>query len=681
MRPDLSRKELRKLKSNAEKKRGATAWAGVAFVAAVLLLSKIVVANDPPIVDGQELVRTVHGLPQTAMDYAKLVEPELGIPPRIVLDECVEIALYVDGELRYGNLGRDLDNPSFLGKGTVSGSVLQRYEGRTADGEALPDVVWVAFGRNFSQSHRHFVGSVQMIGYHRQTGATAFFESGDDKVTPWVQQDEETLRMRGKLPWIDDPENFNTAFRTFGANQCVQCHQNDPFITNDFITAAKIPGTNEPVVPILDADSPYYVIGGENWDMRTIHIEGNRCFDCHRVGMSTMTMFMENGWKPDAHMPPHDPGSLNEDLMELLEAWRKGPENVPGAEWIVPPARGQPARVVGEDYPNQAFFNRSDYSFYGSLGLEKGRQKFDDKPDGDKPEDVRAKIDLSDFTAKLKQLVAEGKLTEADAKDLYLSVVSGDPSEAEGVRTTGVKASDYEVLGQSLEERQKLSESLPTTSTAGDQEGPVATGFFGWAAEATHRFMDNSHRGEPRLIEGLSFRLDHRDHDSIGRSWENVTIRIAHGDWSSIKYNASDDFDLVDDAVVAFSKPWSFPTLKGFPVTEPAEWGGPQNALNFRFDQPFEYNGKDAIYVEFVFSGGKTEDGRLWEGDLPFGFEYYLDSMPEAGGWRVAEKPVGLYRAPRVEAVVSYTAGGQSVWTSSPKGMPYLKWDFRTADE
>lgn len=795
MRPDLSRKELRKLKSNAEKKRGATAWAGVAFIAAVLLVSKIVVANDPPTVNGQALVQTVHGLPQTAMDYAKLVEPELGIPPRIVLDECVEIPLYVDGEQRYGNLGRALDNPSFLGKGTVSGSVLQRYEGRTADGEPLPDVVWVAFGRNTSQSHRHFVGSVQMIGYHRKTGATAFFESGDDKVAPWVQQDEETLRMRGKLPWIDEPENFNTAFRTFGATQCVQCHQNDPFITNDFITAAKIPGTNEPVIPILDADSPYYVIGGEKWDMRTIHIEGNRCFDCHRVGMSTMTMFMENGWKPDAHMPPHDPGSLNEDLMELLEAWRKGPENVPGAEWVVPPARGQPARVVGEDYPNQAFFNRSDYSFYGSLGWEKGRQKFDDKTvgpqdkqlaekelrevkqllkklpdadtrtvfedwiekngvnrtileklrelskdrpetgkpdmdsdaksaeqeksrtatladlkvkltqavesgkltkqqaieeyekatgklaDGDKPEDVRAKIDLSDFTAKLKQLVAGGKLTEADAKDLYESVFSGDSSKTQRPKAPGVKKSDYKKPGLSLGEQQKLSASLPTTSTAGDQEGPVATGFFGWAAEATHRFLDNSHRGEPRLIEGLSFRLDHRDHDSIGRSWENVTIRMAHGDWSSIKYNASEEFDLVDESVVAFSKPWSFPTLKGFPVTEPAEWGGPQNALNFRFDKPFEYNGKDAIYVEFVFSGGKAEDGRPWEGDLPFGFEYYLDSMPEAGGWRVAERPVGLYRAPRVEAVVSYTAGGQSVWTSSPKGMPYLKWDFRTADE
>lgn len=318
----------------------------------------------------------------------------------------------------------------------------------------------------------------------------------------------------------------------------------------------------------------------------------------------------------------------------------------------------------------------------GKLTKEQAVQKYDAiAAQLGKTGDKSGTPDLSGFLGKLKVLVAEGKLTKAEAEDLYQSVIYGDSSKAKGLKKTGVKGSDYKIPGQSFEEQQKLSATLPTTSTAGDQEGPVATGFFGWAADATHRFMDNSHLGKPRMIEGLSFRLDHRDHDSIGRSWENVTVRIAHGNWSSIKYNASEEFALVDEAVVAFSKPWSFPTLKGFPVTKPAEWGGPQNALNFRFDQPFEYNGKDAIYVEFVFAGGTTEDGRPWEGDLPFGFEYFLDSMPEAGGWRVAEKPVGLYRAPRVEAVVSYTAGGQSVWTSAPKGMPYLKWSFRTSNE
>ena len=281
------------------------------------------------------------------------------------------------------------------------------------------------------------------------------------------------------------------------------------------------------------------------------------------------------------------------------------------------------------------------------------------------------------FVEKLEALVSEGKLTEIEAKELYLTVYPGGGIKEKQPNKKSNKKSDYKV--ESLKEQQKLSATLPTTSTAGDEEGPVATGFFGWAATMTHRFMDNSHQGEPRLINGLSFRLDYRDHDSIGRSWENVTIRIGHGDWSSIKYNASTEFKLVGEPQVVFAKPWSFPTLKGFPATRPAEWGGPQNALNFRFDEPFEYNGKDAIYVEFEFDGGKAVDGREWDGDLPYGFEYYLDSMPQSGGWRVAEDPKGLYRSPRVEAAVSYTAGGQSVWTASPKGMSYLKWDFSPA--
>ena len=126
-----------------------------------------------------------------------------------------------------------------------------------------------------------------------------------------------------------------------------------------FINAAKIPGTDESVVPVLDKNSPYYVIGGDNWDMRTIHIEGNACFDCHRVGMSTMSMFMENGWEPNNHMPPHDPGSLSEDLSELLTAWKNGPENVPNAEWVIPPARGNPQKFVGDEYPYDAKFNQA----------------------------------------------------------------------------------------------------------------------------------------------------------------------------------------------------------------------------------------------------------------------------------------------------------------------------------
>ena len=312
--------------------------------------------NEPP-VKGKTFLDDVKkvGFPKSAFEYAKMCEPELGVPPKVNLDKSVEIPIYVNGVQAYGEFF-SCDNPALIGKSTVSGSTLQRYEGRTAEGKPLPDVIWVAFGRNSSSSHKHVAGSLQMIGYNKKTGATAFFESSD-RIGPWVTLDKDTLRMRGEMPGIDNPEGFNRAFVT-PPIQCVQCHQSDPFITNSFINAAKIPGTDKPVIPVLDEDSPYYVIGGENWDMRTVHIQNHACFDCHRVGMKTIELFMNSGWDPNKHMPPRKPGSLAGELRELLDAWKNGPENVEGAEWIIPPARGKDSQVVGDDYPYKAAFNR-----------------------------------------------------------------------------------------------------------------------------------------------------------------------------------------------------------------------------------------------------------------------------------------------------------------------------------
>ena len=128
----------------------------VSIAAAIVLLSAVIdngtTAAEPSGKGGsKETGGPGHYFPKTAFEYAKMVEPELGVPPRVNLDECVEIPLYVDGVQKYGVLGRECDNPTLLGKDTTaSGSVLQRYEGRTADGKALPDVVWVTFGRNDS---------------------------------------------------------------------------------------------------------------------------------------------------------------------------------------------------------------------------------------------------------------------------------------------------------------------------------------------------------------------------------------------------------------------------------------------------------------------------------------------------------------------------------------------------
>jgi hypothetical protein len=177
--------------------------------------------------------------------------------------------------------------------------------------------------------------------------------------------------------------------------------------------------------------------------------------------------------------------------------------------------------------------------------------------------------------------------------------------------------------------------NLTTPSTGTHVEGSAATEFFGWAAKQTLRFMDATHVGQPRSIKGVSFRLDRRNFDAIGRRWSQVQIRIGHGDFASLQYNKSNQYTLKDTPVLVFDQPWSFPALKGTPPLDPASWGGVRNSLSFRFNKPFAYNGKDAIFYEFRFSGGVADNNVPWIGPNPKGFEYHLDSMPEAA-WRGA---------------------------------------------
>jgi hypothetical protein len=307
-----------------------------------------------------------YGTKSTPMEYARMIEAELGIPPVIDCGASVEMPIYVDGVKTQGDPGlHKCDNPSLQVGDCMSGSSLQRYEGVAADGTRLPDVVWVSFCRHDGRDNDFgwdVPDSVQMIGYNKVTGATAFFESGDNR--EWTYIDPDTNRLMGKLPGIDEPPAFNKAYATPGRTQCVACHQADPFIHNPFIDGARLPhAPGQPVVPHIAGrktknNTPYYLIGGSDWDMRTIYIEGNECLGCHRMGMKTVEEFMGDHWHPNDHMPPKDPGSLSEDFQELLGCWLNGPENTPGCDWVIPPAGACPSRIVGADYPYKSRFNR-----------------------------------------------------------------------------------------------------------------------------------------------------------------------------------------------------------------------------------------------------------------------------------------------------------------------------------
>jgi hypothetical protein len=238
----------------------------VFILLSILIFFWIIACTDDPIEPKQnnafELADCIpqSGFPSTASEYADMVESALGIVPKVYLDSMVEIPLYQNGSQVYGVFSSgEIDNPNRLGKFTVSYSALQRFEGRTSTGTPLPDVIWIAFLRNNTQEVSNVTASLQMIGYNQVTGATAFFESQDNVGDYVTSTDPVTFKLSGTIPGPEDPASFNQAFRLPSSNfQCISCHQADPFLTNPFINAAKIPGTNESVVPQLGADAPYF---------------------------------------------------------------------------------------------------------------------------------------------------------------------------------------------------------------------------------------------------------------------------------------------------------------------------------------------------------------------------------------------------------------------------------------
>jgi hypothetical protein len=291
-------------------------------------------------------------MPTTASAYAALCEAHgLGVPPKIACEDGVQVPITVDGKEVF-EAPASCDHSSMLKPICDVGSQIQRIQGKDKAGNPLPDVVWIAFCRATGKTE---LSSVQMIGHHTATGATCFFEANEGKnsILPERLGRDATNGLTAKLPGPEEAD-FDRAFVPAPV-QCVQCHQNNAWIRNPWLDGARLPeNPNEPVLPSAGAASPYYVVGGGDWDMRTIHIEGNACLGCHRIGMEIDQVFLANGFDVNAYMPPHAPGSLKADYQALLTCWLQGPENTPGCDWIIPPAGDCKGGVVGPDYPHAA---------------------------------------------------------------------------------------------------------------------------------------------------------------------------------------------------------------------------------------------------------------------------------------------------------------------------------------
>ena len=308
------------------------------LAATALILPALVLAGH-----GAAQYLPAENMPETASEYARMVESELGVVPTVDCGVGVRVPIHVDGVEVFEDQERfACDNPDFRGSCYV-GSRVNRLAGRDSAGEPLPDVVWVYFCRSAGvELYERRILSVQMIGHNKRTGATAFFEAPDadpDRPNPQpdlLEFDAQGI-LSGKLPGPDDP-GFDAAFMP-PPIQCTRCHQADPFIHDPWIDSARWPeDPDEPVIPELGgANAPYWIIGGPEWDRRTVHIEGNGCTTCHRA--PDPRRFLDAGeYHVNDFMPPNAPGSMADDYAAIEACYDAGPEATRGCKWIEPPA-------------------------------------------------------------------------------------------------------------------------------------------------------------------------------------------------------------------------------------------------------------------------------------------------------------------------------------------------------
>lgn len=116
-------------------------------------------------------------------EYAEMCEPHLGIIPEMECSDGVLIPITVNGSESWDDLAHySCDNYSLQSGQCTPGSTINRITGQTRVGEELSEVVWIVFCRTFSpglaESDGSIAGSIQLLGYNYETGASCMFNGG-----------------------------------------------------------------------------------------------------------------------------------------------------------------------------------------------------------------------------------------------------------------------------------------------------------------------------------------------------------------------------------------------------------------------------------------------------------------------------------------------------------------------
>lgn len=282
--------------------------------------------------------------------YAEEVRKELGpIPSFNVFEKGALIPFTRDGvELAPGEHQADTkcDRPALLAPGhNIPYGRLGRLAATHPEtGEPNPDVTWVFIARHYKirqDPDFKLFEDVAIIGHHRKTGKTAFFQmlsknapKDGTRVPSPMEKASETPEghLNAKEFWLS-PQRI-------AAINCYNCHSADAWVHTPYVDQVTFEenGARKKVVPEGTSTSsspplsrPYSFIGSKYFSawpkMMQFKPPRNKCVKCHRIGTTKLSRnfvtqstggaqpFISDSFKnyPKSHwMPPFEDGDAPE---------------------------------------------------------------------------------------------------------------------------------------------------------------------------------------------------------------------------------------------------------------------------------------------------------------------------------------------------------------------------------
>lgn len=158
-----------------------------------------------------------------------------------------------------------------------------------------------------------------------------------------------------------------------------------------------------------------------------------------------------------------------------------------------------------------------------------------------------------------------------------------------------------------------------------ESSGTLAfSSYLGGYTNQRYQLVDGSQTGTARSLKSLSMRRDtDPGYAMVGRSWQQVSLRLGGGHFESFSSTFSQNFRASPALLFEGAVTWSVPTGLS---TRPAPFGA--DGASFPFRVPYVYDGRDDLVCEMEFQGGRRSDAASW--NTGFLLPYYLDGVTVA---------------------------------------------------